>query len=324
MKQRNFFLHRSSTILLLMVLLSSLSGAFAQEGLRTKEAEVAMRWIGHQMYLEVGDSVTPVAPITHVADVFGISFSPDSAWIPSTMVPIVEKAIKAYDLPEAYIVELKKCDSSQVLYSYSMLTHHSDELIPCGTRELEGGCYVIYLQFKLDIEEAVAGKEGRDIKGFDKIQPVDSSHSPNGKFTFYWASALVLLSLMLIRWWLNRKKLKTKSTLAQNVPTSGDHVIALGNLQFDTRHSLLFREEVKIELTSKEADLLHVLYKNKNQTVNREDLLNSVWGDEGDYVGRTLDVYISKLRKKLEGEPLVKIVNIRGVGYKLILDSPSQ
>jgi DNA-binding response OmpR family regulator len=128
---------------------------------------------------------------------------------------------------------------------------------------------------------------------------------------------------MLIRWWLNRKKKGSKNSISQNIPTSSDHVIALGTLQFDTRHSLLFREEVKIELTSKEADLLHVLYQNQNKTVNREDLLNSVWGDEGDYVGRTLDVYISKLRKKLEGEPLVKIVNTRGVGYKLILDTPS-
>jgi DNA-binding response OmpR family regulator len=48
--------------------------------------------------------------------------------------------------------------------------------------------------------------------------------------------------------------------------------------------------------------------------------LNKVWGDEGDYIGRTLDVFISKLRKKLEADSSIKIVNIRGVGYKLVMD----
>ena len=74
------------------------------------------------------------------------------------------------------------------------------------------------------------------------------------------------------------------------------------------------------ELTSKEADLLLLLYNDVNTTVEREVILNRVWGDEGDYVGRTLDVFISKLRKKLEVDSKVKIVNIRGIGYKLVMD----
>jgi DNA-binding response OmpR family regulator len=74
-------------------------------------------------------------------------------------------------------------------------------------------------------------------------------------------------------------------------------------------------------LTSKEADLLILLHNSVNTGIEREVILNEVWGDEGDYVGRTLDVFISKLRKKLEGDSSVKIVNIRGVGYKLVLNN---
>ena len=76
----------------------------------------------------------------------------------------------------------------------------------------------------------------------------------------------------------------------------------------------------KIELTSKEADLLQLLSESANDTVERDDILKEVWGDDGDYVGRTLDVFISKLRKKLEADSNVRIVNIRGIGYKLILN----
>ena len=83
---------------------------------------------------------------------------------------------------------------------------------------------------------------------------------------------------------------------------------------------VLTREDESTELTSKEADLLVVLHSSVNNTIEREVILNSVWGDEGDYVGRTLDVFVSKLRKKLSADPNIKITNIRGVGYRLILN----
>ena len=94
----------------------------------------------------------------------------------------------------------------------------------------------------------------------------------------------------------------------------------MGKYHFDKLNAELIIEEQRIELTSKEADLLMLLYDTVNTTVEREVLLNRVWGDEGDYIGRTLDVFISKLRKKLEFDTQVKIVNVRGVGYKLVMD----
>ena len=63
-----------------------------------------------------------------------------------------------------------------------------------------------------------------------------------------------------------------------------------------------------------------LLIAGANEPVDRNELLREVWGDEGDYVGRTLDVFISKLRKKLKPDPSLKIVNIRGIGYKLVID----
>ena len=98
------------------------------------------------------------------------------------------------------------------------------------------------------------------------------------------------------------------------------NLVSLGKYHFDKLNAELIIEEQRIELTSKEADLLMLLYDTVNTTVEREVLLNRVWGDEGDYIGRTLDVFISKLRKKLEFDTQVKIVNVRGVGYKLVMD----
>ena len=72
------------------------------------------------------------------------------------------------------------------------------------------------------------------------------------------------------------------------------------------------------KLTSKEADLLQYLIVNRNQLLKREDILTAIWGDDDYFVGRSLDVFISRLRKYLAGTNKVEIVNHHGVGFKLL------
>ena len=82
----------------------------------------------------------------------------------------------------------------------------------------------------------------------------------------------------------------------------------------------MIKGKEKQDLTGKESDLLQLLYFHINSTVDRDVLLKEVWRDEGAYIGRTLDVYISKLRKKFESDPAISFINVRGVGYKMTLD----
>ena len=109
-----------------------------------------------------------------------------------------------------------------------------------------------------------------------------------------------------------------KYTAKKDFPT---HLIPLGSILFDPIQMTLKREDQEIELTAKESELLQLLYTHLNTPLSRDQILREVWGDDGDYVGRTLDVFISKLRKKLMLEERVKIKNIRGVGYQLTLAS---
>jgi DNA-binding response OmpR family regulator len=97
--------------------------------------------------------------------------------------------------------------------------------------------------------------------------------------------------------------------------------VPIGAFLFDRAKLELSFQDQKTELSAKEAELLHLLHGNMNETVAREQMLKEVWGNNNDYVGRTLDVFVSKLRKKLEADPNIRIANIRGVGYRLILDS---
>jgi DNA-binding response OmpR family regulator len=92
---------------------------------------------------------------------------------------------------------------------------------------------------------------------------------------------------------------------------------SLGSFRFyPTQHKLVI-EAQEIPLSSKECELLTILSANANQIVTREELTKKVWEDNGVIVGRSLDTYISKLRKKLQEDASIKLTNVHGVGYKL-------
>lgn len=97
-----------------------------------------------------------------------------------------------------------------------------------------------------------------------------------------------------------------------------DAVYELGKYTFDTAHHLLKGPEEEQKLTSKEAELLSVLCQNMNRTVDRNWALKKIWKDDSYFNARSMDVYISKLRKYLSDEENLKIVTIHGKGFKLV------
>jgi len=99
--------------------------------------------------------------------------------------------------------------------------------------------------------------------------------------------------------------------------TSGP--IKIGKYTFDfTRQTLQFNTEEKVQLTHREAHLLQLLAQHSNTLVERSQVLNQLWGNDDFFNGRSMDVFITKLRKKLQKDPSVEIINVRGYGYKLV------
>lgn len=96
--------------------------------------------------------------------------------------------------------------------------------------------------------------------------------------------------------------------------------LQIGAYEFDfPKQVLRFRESGNtINLTHREAHLLFHLVKNKNQVLDRSMILKKLWGDDDFFSGRSMDVFITKLRKKLKEDSNISIVNVRGYGYKLI------
>lgn len=94
-------------------------------------------------------------------------------------------------------------------------------------------------------------------------------------------------------------------------------VFTMGAYTFDHRNVTLAHPEETRKLTKKESDVLRLLCMHQDQVLPRELVLNMVWGDDSYFLGRSLDVFISRLRKYLRHDENVRIVNVHGVGFKL-------
>ena len=92
----------------------------------------------------------------------------------------------------------------------------------------------------------------------------------------------------------------------------------LGSFVFDTQKQILVKGEKQTKLTTKESELLALLCSHANEILQREFALKNIWIDDNYFNARSMDVYITKLRKHLKEEPSIEIINIHGKGYKLI------
>ncbi len=106
---------------------------------------------------------------------------------------------------------------------------------------------------------------------------------------------------------------------SQESQVATEQVYTLGKYTFDTRKQTLTDGESSIKLTTKESDLLKLLCQNANKVLERNYALKSIWIDDNYFNARSMDVYITKLRKHLKDEPSVEIINVHGKGYKLIM-----
>lgn len=105
----------------------------------------------------------------------------------------------------------------------------------------------------------------------------------------------------------------------QEGQSNSQQVFTIGRYTFDTRKQTLTEGENTVKLTTKEADLLKLLCQNANKVLERNYALKSIWIDDNYFNARSMDVYITKLRKHLKDEPSVEIINVHGKGYKLII-----
>lgn len=104
-------------------------------------------------------------------------------------------------------------------------------------------------------------------------------------------------------------------TEASDIPSKFE----IGNYKFDYTAQLITIGEAQQKVSTKEAELLRLLCLKKNEVLTREEALLSIWHDDNYFNGRSMDVFLSKLRKYLKADPRVEIINVHGKGYKLLV-----
>jgi DNA-binding response OmpR family regulator len=117
---------------------------------------------------------------------------------------------------------------------------------------------------------------------------------------------------------LLRIKAVLRRTQAVHPREESDGTYRLGALTFDARRQLLTGPKNAQNLTSRETELLRLLAARPNEPVGRSEILKKVWGDDTIFNGRSLDVFVSKLRKYLSADPALELKSVHGKGYRLI------
>lgn len=286
MTKRTFF--KISGFLFILVSVILLFVAKDDNTLFSERVKVSLREVGNQLLLVNQDSMSLVLPVKALKkNSFQLTFEEPLSFEPSQLVSIIDSTFQKAELPKNYIVETIACEAQEVAYSFQILNNVENSIVPCSGRVLPESCYAIEVVFT-------------DVQSNASLKQIAFYGFLFGGFVF------------LFLGFYKRKKLILQAT------ESGDYS-EIGSFHFYPEQNKLVKLAKEISLSKKECELLEIFAANPNQIIKRDELTKKVWEDHGVFVGRSLDTYISKLRKKLQDDSSIKITNVHGVGYKLEL-----
>jgi hypothetical protein len=248
--------------------------------------EVLLRSIGHELLLKSGDSTSRVLPVEKITEnEYQVGFEKDLTFQPDYLVNTTRRLLAKDPLTSDYVVSVLNGGNTSVAYGYAISQNKKNDIVPCRGRVQPTAPYRIDIKFK----------------------PTDINFVKNG----YLLGSMPFLAFV---GFIFLRSGKPKRALS-NIQRTG--IFTFGSVSFDPQERQLTINNETIDLTGTETRLLLIFASSPNQIIQRSRLQKEIWEDEGVIVGRSLDMFISKLRKKLEFDPNSKIVVIRGKGYKL-------
>ena len=248
----------------LAFILFAITCASAHTPIEKQRIGVSMRMIGHQILLNAHDSTSRLLPIIKEHDRYRISFESDFGINPEDLLTSVSQVFANTEMSHGYILEVEQCETKEIVYSYQVGNIFSYQLgnkdvvdiIPCKMRSLPKSCYTVLITLMDENGDVLSSKDlGSNI---NKHSYVGSSH-------YIW---LILILAMVGSIYLVNKR-RTKAVVDPDL-------IRLGEYVFDKKNTKLTYDQNSMELTSKEADLLLLLYNAVNTNVEREEILKGL------------------------------------------------
>lgn len=287
-EKRNYLF---GSVLLIFISLASVGFSMVgSDDFDLARQEVLLRKIGHELLLQSGDSTSRVLPVKKIAEnEYQISFENELSFQPDSLVNTIQRLLAEGPFAHDYVVNVVNCADASIVYGYAISKNKKDDIIACIGRSQPIGCYAVNIQFK-----------------------------PTGIITAkneYFLGGLLFLGFIGFIFLRYVQPRKTSPDSRKN------DMLTLGSMSFDTERRMLKMNGNTVDLTKTETRVLHIFALSPNEAIERSRLQKEIWEDDGVIVGRSLDMFISKLRKKLEFEPNINIVVIRGKGYKLEISS---
>jgi hypothetical protein len=275
--------------LLLLLFISVICVAFSMTGndkFDISRREVLLRKIGDELLLQSGDSTSRVLPVKKIAEnEYQVRFENELTFQPDSLVSITRRLLANDPLTRDYVVNMLNCGTTNVAYGFAISGNKKDDIVACKGRKQPTACYTLDIKFK----------------------PAHTNAVKNGYL-------LGSLSILAFVGFIFLKNIKPRIALNNGQFTDQ---FSLGSVLFNAEKRQLIINSKTIDLTGTETRLLLIFALAPNEVIERNRLQKEIWEDQGVIVGRSLDMFISKLRKKLEADPNINLIVVRGKGYKL-------
>ncbi len=285
--------------------------ASVQQRQASERINLALRRTTHLLLTLAGDSTSKIAPVKQTNDNSYLvrleyPFNYDS------LPTFLQSSFDFYDIKEKYDVAVRNCSHAELVLGYSSADFQQNQTIPCGGRTREEGCLNFSVTFRGPSVFLLNDKK-------------------MGISPYFWLCLGGLLTLAIgsmayFFYPFSKQKQSTSQDISQDIlsltPThepkkaAETHLIHVGKTVFDTRKQTLLIDTIEQKLTFQEAQLLQLFCEYKNELLERDFILKTVWGDDGVLITRSVDVFVSRLRKLLKADETVKIVNVHNRGYR--------
>jgi Transcriptional regulatory protein, C terminal len=300
--------------------------------LRAKQTNLIIRQIGHQLLLQSGDPTSRILPVTEIKEgTFLLTFENELVFNHDSLMVLTRGLLPKAQFPFGYTVTVHECMNASIVFGFQ-INNTTPDILACKGRSQPAGCYTIEIAFPDLYENAEQKKADTDQRTKElksvKVDPQETDPKLEGFKTKIFDNPLIILVCSGMLMWLGVTLLivRFRKNLTPVPAQNQDHSIlrefipelpALGKFLFDVKDQRLLLGGEVISLTDKECKILELLNKNFGELIPRETLMQKIWINEGVITGRSLDMFVSKLRKKLSSDPELRITNVHGKGYKL-------
>ncbi|MCC6410495.1 MAG: winged helix-turn-helix domain-containing protein [Saprospiraceae bacterium] len=257
-------------------------GVFSHE-----KVNLALRRTADGLLRISGDSTSRIPAIEHAGgDTWRVRLEQPFGY--EELPALLQSSFDLYGIRRPYEVMVRRCDDATIDLGFHQKDFLQNKEVPCGGRDLPAACRFIEITFL-----------------------------ENGGGTSFLAGKIGLSMLFLAGlagiWFFRRQK----SVPVTPASTGETDWLTFGNSRLDVAGQVLVCGGVNQMLTFRETKLLRLFATNPDRLLERDVILRQVWADEGVLVGRSVDVFVSRLRKKLAADPSVGIAAVHGVGYRL-------